>query len=329
MKKKLLALLAIFAIMIAISVTVSKFANRELRETNQDEMTIVTSFYPMYILTANLAKDVPGVHVENLTENQTGCLHDYQLTTQDMIELSSASLLVMNGGGMETFIESVIGSYPNLAIVEASEGIEMLASTAEHDHDHETEDDHEEEDHDHEMEEDHDHVHGEYNAHVWMNMEYYLMEMEKVSQALIQKDPEHRELYEKNYREYRDKVEGLKEEFEVALADTAINEVVIFHDAFAYLADEFGLEVIYTINMDDETYLSAGEVKEIIDEVNHHQVQVLFTEEQYSDSIAESIAMETEAKVYVIDSLVTGNMDLDAYLIGMRNNLDVLKDALK
>jgi len=319
MKKKLLTIFTIFAVVAAGAAAVTKVTGNLNRQHDKSELTIVTSFYPMYILTSNLAKDIPGVSVANLTENQTGCLHDYQLTTQDMIELNAADLLVMNGGGMESFIEGVLKSYPHLEVVEASQGIPMLKNESEHDHEHEEE---------HEEEHDHHHDHGEYNAHVWMNVDDYLMQMKNVYQALVEKDPEHSELYEKNYQEYQGKVEVVKKEYEEQLTDIVNKEVVIFHDAFAYLAEKLSLDVIYTINLDGETTLSAGEVKEIIDEVNLHSVKALFTEEQYSDSIAKSVAKETNASVYVIDSLVTGSNDLDSYIKGMRHNLNVLKQAL-
>lgn len=332
MSKKLIALASIFMVIIVVAVGISKLGRNEVVKEKEENHKIVTSFYPMYILAMNLTKDVKGVTVVNLTENQTGCLHDYQLTTQDMITLDSADLLVMNGGGMESFIENVVSSYPELTIVEASKGINMLPSESEHDHDHENEEhdhDHENEEHDHEEhEEGHHHDHGEYNAHVWMNIENYLVQIKNVYEALVEYDPENEAKYKANYEEYTNRVTKLKEEYVETLTDIANREVVIFHDAFAYMAQELGLDVVSTINLDGDSSLSAGEVSEIIDEVKHHKVKVLFTEEQYSDSIAKSVAKETEAKVYVIDSLVTGSRDYDSYLMGMRANLEVLKEAL-
>lgn len=359
MKKKLGVLFIVFAVIIGCSGVVI-WSTQKGNRSERSEITVVTSFYPMYILTENLAKNVPGVKVVNLTENQTGCLHDYQLTTQDMIEIDHASMLVLNGGGMEGFIEGVIEQYPELPVVKASEGIELLPATSQHSHEHNHEDEennhheseeeahvhedgenhsheseeeahvHEHEDnHSHEEESQEAHYHGEYNAHVWMNMNDYLVQMETVYEALVDLDPVHESLYETNYKEYREKVEELKEEFEEVLNETTGKEVVIFHDSFAYLAQEIGLDIVYTVNLDDETYLSAGEVKEIIDEVKKHGIQVLFTEQQYSDSIAKSIANETDAMVYVIDSLVTGENNLDAYLNGMRNNLKTVKEAFQ
>lgn len=362
MKKKLIALFSIFAVILVGVYALNRRSSRN-QVQNDGELQVVTSFYPMYILTKNLTKDASGVTVVNLTENQTGCLHDYQLTTQDMIILSSADLFVMNGGGMEGFVQNVIEAYPNLETVEASAKIKMLASTSEHHHDHgdeEHEDEtHEEAEHDehleeehndgttehdeeeehnhgaadheeemHELENEHKHDHGEWNAHVWMNLENYLIEMKNVYQALITKDPENETIYTRNYVNYREEVEALKVEYENELQGIVNREVIIFHDAFAYMANQLGLEVVKAVNLDSDTYLSAGEVKEIIDEVKSHDIKVLFTEEQYSDSVASSVAKETNANVYVVDSLVTGKDDLNAYIEGMRNNLEVLKKAL-
>ena len=128
--------------------------------TDDDTLNIVTSFYPLYISTINITKDIPNVNVTNMTKSQTGCLHDYQLTPQDLKTLENADILVVNGAGMESFLDSIISQYPNLKIINATEGLDLLEDDT-HSHDHD-EHDHDEHDHD---EHDHDH---EYNAHVWV-----------------------------------------------------------------------------------------------------------------------------------------------------------------
>ena len=62
----------------------------------------------MYVLAENLTEGVSGIEVSNLTENQTGCLHDYQLTSRDMKLLSRADVFLVNGAGMELFMENGI-----------------------------------------------------------------------------------------------------------------------------------------------------------------------------------------------------------------------------
>ena len=81
--------------------------NTKNTDEADDMLTVVTSFYPMYIATLNIVDGVNGVRLENLSEPQTGCLHDFQLTPEDMKLLSTADVFVINGGGIESFMSDV------------------------------------------------------------------------------------------------------------------------------------------------------------------------------------------------------------------------------
>ncbi len=93
--------------------------NKKNTDEADDMLTVVTSFYPMYIATLNIVDGVEGVRLENLSEPQTGCLHDFQLTPEDMKLLSTADVFVINGGGIESFMSDVAKAYPKLDVVEA------------------------------------------------------------------------------------------------------------------------------------------------------------------------------------------------------------------
>jgi len=319
MKKKLILLLSIMLIVILGSSFISILAKPDVEKSGK--VTIVTSFYPMYVLAKNIAGDDPNIEVVNLTEFQSGCLHDYQLTTSDMKRLEKADILVMNGGGMESFVENVVEAYPNLPIINASEGIDYLLSEG-HSHVEEQET----------IQEttvdgdNHDQI--EYNAHVWLNMNYYIQQIQTVQDALTEYDPQNSDIYQANGNAYQEEVKAMKEEMESTLKGIKNTEVVIFHDSFAYLAQELGLKVIHTVDMDSESSLSAGDIAEVVDEVNKNEIKILFTEEQFSTSIADNIAKETGASVYVIDSIVRGEMSKDGYITAMKKNLEVLKQAL-
>ena len=105
-------------------------------ETAQaDGLTVVTSFYPVYLLAANVTDGVEGVTLKNMTQPQTGCLHDYELTTEDMKTLEGADVLFINGLGMESFLDKVMVQYPDLFIVDTSTGSVTLAGD-DHGHAH-------------------------------------------------------------------------------------------------------------------------------------------------------------------------------------------------
>jgi len=283
-------------------------------EEDEGDLKVVTSFYPMYIAAMNVVDGIPGVELINLTEPQTGCLHDYQMTPQDLIELSTADVFVVNGGGIEGFVEEAASSCPSLTIVTASDGITYLGTEMESDHDHE-----------HFHGDGHDH--GDINAHVWMDVNRYIQEIENIAEALGHKDPSNAEAYHNNAHEYREKLQVLCKELEILNGKAEGKKIVIFHDAFAYFADAFDMEVAAIIPMDEDTSLSANQVSEIVTLVNEEQVDMLFTEAQYGTKLADAISRETDAKVYVLDSLVTGEIDKDNYILGMTGNLNTLKEA--
>ena len=85
--------------------------------------TVITSFYPVWILTLNLTNGLEGVDVVNLAEPSTGCLHDYTLQNSDMVVLSEADALLINGAGMESFLPVITGAYPDLPVIDATAGL--------------------------------------------------------------------------------------------------------------------------------------------------------------------------------------------------------------
>ncbi|BCN29804.1 metal ABC transporter substrate-binding protein [Anaeromicropila herbilytica] len=313
MKNKLVILLLIMFNIVWVSAALTIFLNKDKKEET-NELNIVTTFYPIYTIANNLVTGIDHVNLINMTENATGCLHDYQMTTNDMKKLENADILIMNGGGMESFIEDIAKTYPNLRIINASDGIQLIKEAKEADEESVKKDDVKESE--------------DYNAHVWLNMDKYQQQIENVKNGLIKLDRKNKSLYEKNAKVYTSKINQLNQELKETLYKPVNDKVIIFHDAFSYLAEELGIEVAYSVEIEADTSLSAGDIAKVIDEIKRNNIKVLLTEKQYGDAIAKSIANETNAKVYTIDSLVSGKPDKDSYINGMKKNIEVLKKAL-
>lgn len=323
--KKFLVLVGILAVVGLAGFGISKAVSTGNEETSE-EFTIVTSFYPTYIAVQNITDGIDNVRVVNLTENQSGCLHDYQLTTNDMRKLEGADVFIMNGGGMESFLDDVMKAYPDLVVIDASEGIALLGEIEGHDHAHEETHEHEEDVESHEEEEEHEHEHGD-NAHVWMDPVRYLAQLQNITNGLSEEDKDNADAYAENLSVYTEKVNDIKDQLD-ALKLEEHKEVIIFHEAFAYLTDYVGLEAVYCLDLDEESGLSAGEIATVIDEVQEHDIKVLLTETEFKDSIATNISNETDAKVYVMTSLTSETDSKDAYIDGMQENINVLKTIL-
>ena len=337
--------------------------NTKNTDEADDMLTVVTSFYPMYIATLNIVDGVNGVRLENLSEPQTGCLHDFQLTPEDMKLLSTADVFVINGGGIESFMSDVAKTYPKLDVVEACEDVALLSeddadsdhdhdheadaeSDSDHDHDHdadaESDSDHDHDhdadaesdsDHDHDHEEDaesdsaHDHDHGDENAHAWMSVPRYRTMVQTIASRLAEKDAKHADEYYANAKAYDAKLAVLEEKINSIKSLTNGQNIIIFHEAYAYVADDFSMNACYLLDLDEERSVSAGEIKQVIGAIKDDSVSVILAEELYGKSMGDTVSRETDVHVVYIDPLNRGEYDKDSYLDGMEHNIELIKEA--
>lgn len=264
-------------------------------------LTIATSFYPMYIFTLNVAKDIPNVNVVNMTKPSTGCLHDYTVTPDDMKNLEGAQILVINGAGMESFMDKVTSQIPNLKIIESSKGIPLIQGAGNE---------------------------GD-NPHVWLSITNAITQVKTIGDQLASLDPTNAPKYKENTQAYVQKLEALKTKMHQALDGVQQRNIVTFHEAFPYFAQEFNLNTVGVIEREPGSAPSAKELKETIEKVKSLGIMALFAEPQYPTKAADTLAKETGAKVYTLDPIVTGPADADAYINLMESNLLTLQEALK
>lgn len=282
------------------------------QEGTAEEKLIVTSFYPMYVFTQNVAAGIEGVRVENMAQQSVGCLHDYQLQTRDMAMIEEADVLVINGGGMEQFMDKVTAQRADLPVIDASEGISMLAS-GEDAHDHE---------------EGHDHEGEVLNAHVWLDPALAAVQVQNIASGLAAADPQNAQAYQANAQAYVERILAMNEEIAAQLAPFAGSEIITFHEAFTYFADAYGLVVAGVIANEPGEEPSTRQIAQTCDLVRELGVKALFVEPQYPQQAAETIARETGAAIYTLDPAVSGDGTPGSYETIMRANAQVLTEAL-
>ena len=292
----------VLVMLVVITVVSGLLTNIYVRESGskQEEqtLTVVTSFYPMYIAALNVIGDTDGVHLQNLSEPQTGCLHDFQLTPEDMKLLSKADVFIINGGGIESFMKDVAKSYPDLTIIEASEGIDLLEDE------------------------------GEENAHAWMSVATYEEQVNHIAEGLAAADEKHASDYQKHADAYVVKLDALKGRQQKVAEKIKGQSVILFHEAYDYVADDYGLDVAYVLDLDEERQVSAGEVADVLAAVRDDHVKYILAEELYGKSMGDTVEKETDAKVIYLDALNRGDYDADSYIKGMSANIDLIEQYL-
>lgn len=290
------------------------YVSRTQEQTDGQELTVVTSFYPMYIAAENVIGDADGVRLENLSEPQTGCLHDFQLTPEDMKLLSTAEVFIINGGGIESFMKEVAEAYPNLKIIEACENTSLLSEE-------------EKDTHHHEEETEEEHAHGDVNAHAWMSVSAYETQVQTIADGLSEADPERSSAYQNGAKAYLEKLDELKKRQEKLKQEISGQSVILFHEAYAYVAEDYGLQVNYLLDLDEERQVSAGEVSDVLSAVRKGHVKYILAEELYGKSMGDTIQKESDAKVLYLNPLNRGTYEKDSYINGMKKNMEILEEA--
>lgn len=303
----------ILSALLCAAVCLTGFSGCGTPAKESSRLKLLSSFYPIAIMALNITDGVEGVAVESMAQQQTGCLHDFQMTTADMKKAETADAFLINGAGMEGFLDKISDQLPELPVIDSSTGIPLIASG---------------EDHHHDGGEGHDHDQEDYNPHLWVSITNCMEQVRNLSEGIIALDPEHEAEYRENTETYLEKLSALRDKMHSALDHVKNKDIITFHEAFPYFAEEFGLHIAAVINREPDSQPSAKELADTIRLVRETGVKALFVEPLYPETSADIIAAETSAQVYVLDPAVSGEWDKNAYLTAMESNLQVLEQAL-
>lgn len=296
-----------------------KVVATESQKPKAEGLNVVTTTYILRDLTEEIAGDKATVTC--LIPKGQG-VHGFEPSPKDMNSVNAADLFIYNGAGLESFTDRLKETAEGDAtFVEASEGIELLKGGHHHHHDEDA--DH---DHDHDAAE-HDHDHEGMDPHVWMSPENAEEMAENICEALSAKDPDNAAFYKANFEKLREKFDALDDSFEKVLSNAKYKDIVVSHEAYGYLAKEFGLNQIPIEGINSESEPDPKAMKTIVDEMKTKGIKTVFTEPHEDDKIAQTIASEAGAQVKELDPM---EYESDKnYFERMESNLKTLESALQ
>lgn len=289
-------IIVLIVISIIIALIILNINKKDKENENEQKTKIVTSFYPMYVIADNLLEGTIDTELVNMADVNTGCLHDYTLTTEDMKKVEDADIFIINGLGMEKFLDKVINLNDDMYIIDSSENIQNLIKNKD-----------------------------ETNPHIWTSIDNYILQVKNISKELQNKDNLNALIYKENEEKYVEKLEDLKEEYLETLKKLEGQKAIILNEAFEYFAKGLKLEAT-TIKTDhEESTLSAETLKNIIEKVKKENIKIIIIGKNDNRANAETIANETGAKVYELNSGLTGSLEKDAYIKAMEESIESLK----
>lgn len=296
-----------------------------------DGLTVVAGFYPLEWAAARVGGE--RLDVSSLTAPGAEP-HDLELTPQDVAAVADADLLV-HLSGFQAAVDETAESQAGDHSWDAAEAANLSLTSEGHDHE-EAEGEHAEEEHADEEHAEGEHAEEEHaegeeatDPHFWLDPTRLADVGDALAEQLAEIDPDGAETYEQNAASLREDLEALDQEMADRLTGCTVDTLVTSHDAFAYLADRYGLEVVGITGLSPNTEPSAAELAEISSLVTERGVTTVYTETLVDPSIAETVAAEAGVETAVLDPLegLTDESAGDDYLAVMRANLATLQEG--
>lgn len=297
--------------------------------------------------TAEFAERVAGDLAEItplMQPNQS--THSFDPTAADLAALAEADVLVINGAGLEEWLDDAIeasGFAGETIDASAQIGLIEFAETDAHAHDGEDDHAHGEDDHAHEGEEahagedDHDHAHSGDDPHIWTSAANAASMVQSIADGFAAADAENADVYSANAAEYIAELEALDGWIVESLAsvDPVDRLLVTNHEAFGYFVDAYDVTYVGAIipSFDDNADVNAADIDQLVDAVRDTGATAVFSETTLSPAAAETIASEAGVAVFTGDqglygdSLGAEGSSGETYVASMIHNVTVMLTA--
>jgi zinc transport system substrate-binding protein len=272
-------------------------------------LQVVASFYPM----AEFARAVGGKNANVVTLVKPGLEpHDYEPTPQDLAKIYGSDLFVYNGAGLESaWVDKIQPQLDqsNTFTVDASYKVKLLSRDPSDSENKSATD-----------------------PHVWMDPELAVKEVSAITLGYIAVDGKNARTYQENADAYIKKLNQLHAAFTSGLAQCQSHDIVTSHQAFSYLAKEYGLTATGITGLSPDNEPSPQKLAQIADLAKANNVKYIFFESLVSPKLSQTIASEVGAQTIEFNPLEgLTNAEVKAgknYLSVQQDNLQALRTAL-
>jgi zinc transport system substrate-binding protein len=274
-------------LVLVMSACTPQAASTPAQSASADGLIVTVSILPQQYFVERIGGERVKVNVMVAPGDSP---HNYEPKPEQMTALSQSAAYFSIGVDFEgAWLDKIAAANPNMLMVDTIADVERLPMAA---HSHEGEEDHDE---------DEEHEEDGLDPHVWTSPELVKIMSQSICAALAQLDPDHQAEYQKNLDQFVQEIDTLEAEIRQDLAGLEGKKFFVFHPAWGYFANDFGLEQIPIETGGTEP--SAKELAALIDEARHEGVRVIFVQPEMSTKAAETIAAEIGGSVVPISPL--------------------------
>ena len=315
MKTKTLSLATVTALLLAGCTATD--STSEPTDEPLTGLTIVSSTNVWGDVASSIGGDL--VQVVSIIDSFSQDPHSYEASARDQLAVNDADVIVANGGGYDSFIDTLAVAAGNNNIVYAylpEEGEEEAKEEEDRD-----------EDHDHE----HDHDHG--NEHVWYDFHVVEDFATRLAEQLKTLDPDNSSEYTANLEAFLVGIEALEDRAAEVAGSVSGSKVISSEPVADYLLAELGLENItpdsFSQAIEEELDVSPSDLLEIQNLISTNSVDLFVVNIQTGSVQIDALIKLAEASgvtVIQVSELLTEGL---GYLAWMEQNIAAIEAGLK
>ena len=251
------------------SSALSDNASDNAQENATDKINVATTIAPL----AEFVRAVGGDRVAVTVVVPPGAEpHTFEPTPSLMVDMSKADLYVMNGAGLEFWIDRLLQANKDMTVIDSSKSIDLIS---------ESED--------------------EMDPHIWISLKNAAVQVQNVCSGLIQVDPANKDYYSQNRDSYLEQLKALDEELNGSFTASKKKIFVVHHPAWTYFARDYALEQVPL--MENEKEPGPKYLSQVIDLARQNNISTIFIEPEFNPKSAEVIAKEMNASIKTLDPL--------------------------
>lgn len=273
----------------------------------KDKLKIGITLQPYYSYVANVVEDradvVPVIRGDQLDP------HSYQPNFDDIKKLQDLDILVVNGIGHDEFVFDMLKASENkkIKIINANKNIALMP------------------------------VAGSLakekilNPHTFISITASIQQVYTIAKELGAIDPENKDFYANNAKNYAKKLRKLKADALNEVKDIKALDfrVATLHGGYDYLLSEFGIAVKAVIEPAHGAQPSASDLKKVIDVIKKEKVDVVFGEKNFRNKFIDTIQKETGVEIKELSHLTSGAYTKDSFEKFIKEDLDEVVNAMK
>ncbi len=306
--KKFYTVFFVFVMLVCIGCDTKKASDTSL----DSKVQVVTTIG----MITDIVKNVGGEHLSVVGMMGPGVdPHLYKPTAKDLIRLNSADIIIYNGLHLEAKMGDVLakmsGDTKSIAVTDGIDKSKLL-SLSEFD--------------------------GQYDPHIWFDVELWMGAVESVRDTLIELDPDHTAAYQNNAKGYLNQLNELHQYVKTQAEQVIPSQRVLVtaHDAFNYFGKAYGFEVRGLQGISTVTEAAISDVQELASFIAERRIPAIFVESSISSQSLEAVQAAVKSKGFDVQiggelfSDAMGNVDTpEGTYIGMvRHNIDTIVKGL-